>query len=227
MSQEIVLFGCGKIGEVLLYYFQHQSDFEVVAVTVDRDYLPGERWNDLPTVAFDEVERRYPPSEYQMFVALGYQQMNALRAGKVDEAKAKGYTLVSYIHPDAGLPRDCTYGENTFVMNHVMIHPCVKLGRNNFIWSGTIIGHHGSVGDHCWLTSGAEIAGAVQVGDYCFFAINSTVADQLTVGDRCFIGASALVTKSTQPGEVYIQEPTDKIRLNVDQFLKISAFGNI
>ena len=90
-----------------------------------------------------------------------------------------------------------------------------------------MIGHHGSVGDHCWLTSGAEIAGAVQVGDYCFFAINSTVADQLTVADRCFIGASALVTKSTQPGEVYIQEPTDKIRLNVDQFLKISAFGSI
>ena len=52
------------------------------------------------------------------------------------------------------------------------------------------------------LYSAGHIAGAVQVGDYCFFAINSTVADQLTVADRCFIGASALVTKSTQPGEV-------------------------
>src|SRR6478736_1223311 len=106
----VVLFGSGKIAEVLLYFFRHHSPFEVVAVTADRPYLAGDRWHDLPVIAFDEVEQQYPPDQHDMFVAVGYQDLNGLRAGKCAEARSKGYLLVSYVHPQAGLPADCEYG---------------------------------------------------------------------------------------------------------------------
>lgn len=225
--KSIVLFGTGKIAEVLLYFFRHDSDYDVVACTVDHSFLTGDKWQGLPMIAFEQVEQHYPPDKYAMFVALGYQELNAVRARKCTEAKAKGYTLVSFIHPQSGLPKDCEYGENCFIMNHVLIHPRVRLGHDVFVWSGAMIGHHSTVGDHCWLTSCANIAGIVTIGKNCFFAVNATVAHNVVIGDECFIGANALVTKCTEDRQVFLAENTKPFRLNSHQFLRMSGFAEL
>lgn len=227
MKRRIVLFGTGKIADVLFYFLQHHSDFETVATTLDRSFLTATTWNGLPTIAFEEIERSYPPAEYGMFVALGYQELNALRARKCAEAKAKGYELISYIHPQSGLPSDCIYGENCFIMNQVMIHPHVRLGNNVFVWSGAMIGHHSSIGDHCWLTSCTNLSGVVTVGRNCFFAVNATVAHNVAIGDECFIGANALITKCTDDRQVYLADNTKAFRLDSHQFLRMSNFANL
>lgn len=223
----LILFGNGKIAEVLLYFFRNHSDRDVVACTVDRDYLAGSEWQGLPAVAFDEVAQKYPPAEYDMFVALGYQDMNALRANTCARARSLGYTLVSYVHPDSGLPADCVHGDNCFIMNHVHIHPRVTLGNNVFVWSGAMIGHHSSVGNNCWLTSCANVSGVVTLGKNCFLAVNSTIAHGITVGDDCFVGANTLITKSTQPGEAYLVENTKPFRLSSSQFMRMSKFSEL
>jgi sugar O-acyltransferase (sialic acid O-acetyltransferase NeuD family) len=223
----IVLFGAGKIAEVLLYFFRNHSDREVVACTTDRDHLPEEVWNGLPTVPFENLATTHPPRQFDLFVALGYQDLNRLRARKCEEARAMGYTLPSYIHPESGLPKDCVYGDNCFVMNHVMIHPRVRLGNNVFVWSGAMVGHHSSVGDNCWLTSCCNISGVVTLGKNCFLAVNSTIAHSVQVGDDCFIGANALVAKCTEDNEVYLAESSKPFRLNSQQFLRMSRFANL
>lgn len=222
----IIIFGAGKIAEVILYFFRHHSDREVVACCVDRAYLPGPLWHDLPVVSFDEIAARYPPTTYDMIVALGYQAMNALRTQKCSQARSLGYGLASFVHPESGLPADCVHGDNCFIMNQVMVHPCVTLGDNVFVWSGAMIGHHSSVGDNCWLTSCANLSGSVSVGNNCFFAVNSTVGNSVRIGVDCFIGANALVTKSTGDGEVFLVESTKAFRLNSQQFLRMSNFSD-
>lgn len=223
----IVLFGSGKIAEVILYFFSHHSDRQVVACCVDRDYLPGPEWQGIPVVPFDAIGRTYPPESHDMFVAIGYQDMNALRAKKCAEIRELGYTLASYASPDSGLPNDFVIGDNCFVMSQVHVHPQVRLGNNVFVWSGAMIGHHSSIGDNCWLTSGAKVAGVVTMGNNCFMAVNATVSHGISVADNCFIGANALVTKSTQPGEVYVVESTKPFRLNSSQFLRMSRFSDL
>jgi len=223
----IVLFGTGKIAEVLLYFLRYHSDYEVAACTVNRAFLSGDSWQGLPAIAFEEVGQLYPPGKYEMFVALGYQELNALRARTCAEAKAKGYTLISYVHPESGLPQDCEYGENCFIMNNVLIHPRVRIGNNVFVWSGAMIGHHSTIGDHCWLTSCANISGVVTVGKSCFFAVNATVAHNVVIGDECFIGANALVTKCAENNQVFLAENTKAFRLNSHQFLRMSNFTEL
>lgn len=223
----IILFGSGKIAEVVLYFFTHHSDREVVACTVDREYVPGPEWQGLPVVPFDEIVRNCPPDTHDMFVALGYQDMNALRADRCAQARALGYTLASYVHPGSGLPMDCVHGDNCFIMNQVLIHPRVVLGNNVFVWSGAMVGHHSSIGDNCWLTSCANISGVVNTGRNCFFAVNATVGHGITLGDECFIGANALVTKNAHDGQVYVAESTKPFRLNSRQFLRMSKFSDL
>ena len=223
----VVLFGTGKIAEVILHCFRTAGEQTVVACTVDRDYMPGTTWQQLPCVAFEDVAAHYPPDEYEMFVALGYQNLNDLRTEKTEAAKTIGYQLTSCIHPESGLPTDCQLGENCFVMNNVMIHPCVTLGNNVFVWSGSMIGHHTSIGDNCWLTSSTNISGVVTVGRNCFFAVNSTIGHGVRIGNECFIGANALVTKDTEDGQTFIVESTKPFRLDSRQFLRLSGFSNL
>jgi sugar O-acyltransferase (sialic acid O-acetyltransferase NeuD family) len=223
----LILFGTGKIAEVLLYFFRHHSDREVVACTVDAAFIPGVEWEGLPVVPFDAVRRLYPPEQYDMFVAVGYHDMNALRAKKCAEARALGYTLTSYIDAGPGVPRDIAHGDNCFVMNQAIIHPRVALGNNVFVWSGAMIGHHSTIGDNCWLTSCANISGVTTVGANCFFAVNSTVGHGVTLGDECFLGANALVTKCADRGAVFLVGNTAPFRLNSRQFLRMSDFSDI
>lgn len=221
-DKKVVIFGLGKIGEVMHYYMSQESDMHVVGFTCDAEYIRQPFANGLPVVAFDEVERHFPPEEVKMFVAVGYQGLNELRAEKVAAAKAKGYSLASFVHKDAGVPIGTPIGENCCIMGQVCVQPKARFGHNVFIWSGAMIGHHAVIGDHCWITGRANIAGSVTVGTNCFFAVNATVTNDLRIGNRCIIGANTLVTKDLQDGQVVIERSSEVFRLNSDQFLKIT-----
>ena len=210
-----------------MYYFRQLDQFQVVALTVDKNFLSKDKKWGLPIVPFENLELRYSPADYHMFIALGYQKLNQLRSQKCIEAKAKGYSLVSCLGKNANVPSDLIYGENCFIMDNTMIHPCVKIGNNNFIWSGVMIGHHSVIGDHCWFTSCAQLAGGVKLGNNCFLSINATLGNQITVGRNCFFGANSLVTQCTKENEVYIEKSSSAHRLTSKQFIKMTSFDYI
>ena len=220
---EIVLFGNGKIADVLLYYLQNHSEYEVVAITVDREFIGNSSsWNDLPIIPFDQIKKEFPCKDYKMFIALGYQELNKLRESKFNEAKNKGYSLISYVHPDSGIPGDCKYGENCFIMQNCLIHPKVAIGNNVFVWSGAMIGHHSKIEDHCWLTSCSNLSSELCLGKNSFVGVNATVTEKVEIGKNCLLGANTLLTKCTENDQVFLEEPTDKFRLDSLQFLKLS-----
>ncbi len=225
-TKPIVLFGAGKIAEVVLHCWRQRGDREVVAVTVDAAYREADTWKGLPLVPFEEISSTHPPDSHDLFVALGYQDLNAFRARKIAEARSKGYALPSCLPetPEAG---GYLTGDNCFVMPGAMVHPCAKLGDGVFVWSGAIVGHHSEIGDHAWVTSGANVAGNAKVGAQSFLAINSTLVDGITLGERCFVGANTLVAKSAEAGSVFIEKGTDRFRLDVDQFLKLTRFQSL
>ncbi|MEM9023037.1 MAG: transferase, partial [Bacteroidota bacterium] len=49
---KLVLFGAGDIARLAHYYFTNDSEHEVVAFTVDRQYRNGDTMLDLPLVDF-------------------------------------------------------------------------------------------------------------------------------------------------------------------------------
>src|SRR5262245_2668900 len=93
----VVVFGSGEIAQLAHYFFTHDARYPVAAFTVDAAYLTSASFCDLPVVAFEEIEHRYPPAQYDMFVAVSYAKVNSLRADKFHAARNKGYSLVSYV----------------------------------------------------------------------------------------------------------------------------------
>lgn len=200
------------------FYLTNDSPYQVVAFTVDEEFLGQEKMLDLPVVPFEKVEKAYPPDEFGMFVALGYKRLNTLRAAKCEEARNKGYELISYVSSKATHWGDTEIGDNCFILENQVIQPFVKIGNNVVIWSGNHFGHDVVVGDHCWISSHVVICGGVKVEPYCFIGVNATIRDDVTIAKECIIGAGALILNSTQEKEVYVAGQTELYRLDSAHF---------
>lgn len=219
---KVVLFGNGQIAGVVHTYLTHDSPHEVVAFTVDREHIGAEtEYLGLPVVPFEDVERLYPPDEHEMYVSISYREVNRLRERKYHEAKAKGYTLLTYVSPKAVTWPNVTLGDNVFIMENNVIQPFVEIGNNCLIWSGNHIGHHTTIADHCFFASHVVIAGFVKIRPNCFFGINATVRDGITIERECVVGAGALILKSTRERGVYIGQPATMLPRTSDQLRAI------
>ena len=161
------------------------------------------KFHDLPVVAFEEIETKFSPKQYNMFIPLSYRNVNKARAEKYYQAKSKGYKLISYICSKAITWPDIEIGDNCFIFENNVIQPYVKIGNNVILWSGNHIGHHSTINDHCFITSHVVISGNVTIGDRCFIGVNATIRDNIQIASQCVIGAGAIITKNTQEKGIY------------------------
>lgn len=219
---KIVVVGAGKIADEAFYYLTGDSEHDVVAFTVEAAYVGEGQKLGLPVVAFEEVERLYPPSDYKMFVAIAYHDLNRVRARLYDEAKAKGYELISYVSSMASNVGNVPIGDNCFILEFVTLQPCSKVGNNVFLWSGNHVGHHATIEDHCYIAGKVVISGSTVIEPFCFLGVSSTIGHEIRVGEGSFIGAGTLVTKTVEPKSVYIAPDTPKFRLDADMFLRLT-----
>jgi sugar O-acyltransferase (sialic acid O-acetyltransferase NeuD family) len=203
----VVMFGDGKLARTLLYFLDHDSPYDVVAVTVDREWMDAERVIDLPTVPFDEVVERYPPESHDMFIALGYRGMNRVRHDRYQAAKEKGYHLISHVSPRASVWPDLDLGDNCLVLDEVIVHPYAHIGSDTIIWSGSHVGHGSTIGEHCFIASRTAISGWVDVGHHSFLGTNSTIRDGITLAPMSLVGAGVTVTADTEEGQILAPPP--------------------
>jgi sugar O-acyltransferase (sialic acid O-acetyltransferase NeuD family) len=200
--KNLVIFGTGPYGDLSHFYFKRDSGYSVVAFTVDSAYLREPTFSGLPAVAFEEVAREFPPSDCDMFVAMGIQKVNQQRASKVGEAEAKGYRLASFLSSKAHVSCEIALKPNSFVMEGAFVQPFVEIGKNSVIMGSATLGFRSRIGDHCWL-SAPSLGESVVVGDYSFIGINATILPSRVIGARNVIGAGAMIHKDTKDGEVY------------------------
>lgn len=221
MKNKLVIFGSTDIAELALYYFNNDSNYEVSAFTVDKDHIKQETFCGLPIVDFAQIDEFYPPTDYQIFIAIGYNNLNELRKSKYIEAKMKGYKLASYVSSKATVLNNRQFGENCFIFEDNTIQPFVKIGNNITLWSGNHIGHHSLIKDHTFLASHVVVSGGVQIGEQCFIGVNATLRDHIEIGDRCIIGAGALILTDTMADGVYLGSATSRSKVPSSRLRKI------
>jgi len=204
-KQPLVIFGSAEIAQLARYYFDHDSNYRVMAYTVDDFCMDSEKEVDgLPIIPFSRIVDFYPPERYEMHVGLSYQKMNRLREEKYNQAKDAGYTLASYVCARSVFWADLKIGDNSFILENQTIQPTVKIGSNVVLWSGNHIGHGTHVDDHTYIASHVVISGHCRIGKRCFLGVNATVRDFCTIGDDCFITMDASVVRDVEAGSVVL-----------------------
>lgn len=219
MPRPLVLIGAGEFAQIAFEYFEHDSDYDVVAFSVERDYLVQPQLVDRPVVAYETLEAHYAPSEVEVFVAIPASQLNRLRTRLYLDAKRRGYRFATYVSTRAFVWRTALLGENSFIFEGNVIQHGVRIGNNCVLWSGNHVGHQTIVRDNVFVASHAVISGYCDIGENSFIGVNATFNDHVKVAPDNVIGAGALVTRDTEPGRVYVGSPAhavpDKSSLDV------------
>ncbi|MCX2574291.1 acetyltransferase [Pedobacter sandarakinus] len=206
----LIIYGTGKMAELICYSFIHDSPYEVVAFCVDDAYVKpeGGKLLDIPIYNFGEIQKLYPPSENKMHVAIG---RNSARTVIYNNAKTAGYSFANYISSKANFWPDLTVGENVFIDQCCDIQPFVTIG-NNCMLIGSRIGHHSKVHDNV-LLSGNILAGNVTIGKNSFLGINSAVKEDIVIGENNIVGAGVFINKNTEDNKL-ISNPATPQRVS-------------
>jgi sugar O-acyltransferase (sialic acid O-acetyltransferase NeuD family) len=206
---KVVIFGLRDLASLAHFYLKCDSPHEVVAFTVDREFLPSETtFEGLPIVAFDELEQRYPPTRFAGFAPISHQEMNRVRRRVYERFKDKGFRLISYISSRATCFPGTPIGDNCFLLEDNTIQPFVSIGNNVVLWSGNHIGHHSTIGNHVFFTSHVVLSGHCTVNESCFFGVNSTIRDGLHIAEGTLVGMGAVISRDTEPWSVYKGTPS-------------------
>lgn len=219
-TRKLVIVGAGEFGEIAYEYFSFDSEYEVVAFAVEKEYKDKDELFGIPVVEFENLEKIYPPENYDTFVAVTYVQLNRARRKLFEKCKEKGYRCASYISSHAFVWHNVEIGENTFIFEDNTVQYHVKIGNNVILWSGNHIGHRTVIEDDCWLTSHDVISGFCKIGRGSFLGVNATLGDNVTLGEDTVFGAAAVTVKNLpERGKVYVGCPAKAIsRTAYEQF---------
>lgn len=218
---KVIIFGIGKLAELAHFYLTHDSKHEVIAFSVDKDFIKEDKFRGLPVVPFEEISKHYPPADYQMLIAVGYTKLNSVRTAKYAEAKNKGYTCISYVCSKSVIWEDLNIGDNCIIFENQVIQPSVKIGNNVILWSGNHLGHDVIIGDNTFIASHVVLSGGVNIGSRCFIGINASIRDNVKIGDESIIGAGAVVLHDVKEKSVLITKQTPLYSLDSEDFEKM------
>jgi sugar O-acyltransferase (sialic acid O-acetyltransferase NeuD family) len=220
-NKKVIIIGTSSNARLAKYYFETDSGYEVVGFAVNKGYLNSTEFEGLPLIALEDCTSKYPPKEFEAFVAVGYKQMNKTREKLYYECKNLGYTMANYISSHCSFLTQFPTGDNCFILEDNTIQPYVKIGNNVVLWSGNHLGHDVIIEDHCYITSHVVISGFVNVKRNCFLGVNSTIRDAITIAPETLIGAGAIIMKDTvekgvylPPRSVLFEKKSDEIKIS-------------
>ena len=214
--KKVVIFGTGELAQRIFFYLK-DSDDQVIAFCANKSKIDKEELLGLPVIAFENIEKKFPPSEFSMFIALAYSEMNKKRTKFFNEAKNKGYELYSFIHPSTKIWDEFEIGENCFILANNVIQPFVKIGNNVLIGSNNLISHNTTIGDNCFVASNVTMGGHITMGKNCFVGLSATINQRIQIGNECIIGAGTIISKDINDKEVYAENSSKKLPQSSEQ----------
>ena len=220
-KKKLVIVGDSAFAEIAREYFDADSAYEVVAFSVEEDFLKRQTLQGLPVVLFETLAETHNPQQHDVFVAVVYTQMNRLRTRLAAESRAKGFQLASFVSPHAFVWDNVELGEHCFIFEDNTLQPFVSVGDNVIMWSGNHIGHHSRISDNCFISSHVVISGFCEIGRNCFMGVNSTVANMVCIAEDNWIGPGLVIVKDTQAGQLYGATQPEPSRVSALRFFKV------
>ena len=201
MKKKLIIFGADIMAKMVHFYFSRDSNYEVVAFTVNQEYIKEPYFIGLPVYPFEVIESVYPPDKFSMFIAIGPSKMNLLREQKYNHAKAKGYTLANYVSPNSIC--ESSVNENVFIGDFSVINPFCKIGNNNIFYEFSYVGNEVIIEDNCYFAPKSAVGSLSHIKNNSIIGIGAVVNTKVVVNEKTLIGASCFISLDTEASGVY------------------------
>lgn len=210
--KKLIIVGAGEFGQIAYEYFTEDSNYEVAAFAVEKEFRKQNELFDLPVIDFEEIELTYPPERYAVFVAVTYVRFNRARRRLVNMCIKMGYTCATYVSSRSFVGRGVELGENVFVFENCTIEHNSIIGVNVIIWGGGTISHSCIVEEDSWLAPGIVVVGFSRIGSSSFIGSRVAIGDNVNIARDTLIGAGAVVYKDiAERGGMYVGVPARRL----------------
>lgn len=221
-NKKLIIVGDSSFAQIAYEYFEYDSEYQVVAFSVEKSFLKQTELFSLPVVPFESLQDQFDVSCHDVYVATVYSQLNRLRTRLASEAKKKGYKLASYISSSAFVWKNVQVGEHCFIFEDNTVQPFVKLGDNVVLWSGNHIGHHSEIGDNCFVSSHVVISGHCNIGDNTFLGVNATLANNVNIGRDNWLAPRVSILKDTNDGALFKADQSEPAKIDTYRFFRVN-----
>jgi len=219
--KKLIIIGTGETADIAYEYFSSDSDYEVVAFSVSKEYITQQTYYGKPLVELETLELDFLPSNYDVFVAISSGRLNRDRTKLYNIVKSKGFKCANYVSSHAFVWKTAKIGENCFIFENNVIQHDVEIGNNVILWSGNHIGHQTKIQDNVFISSHCVISGYCEIGKNSFLGVNCAIADNIKVGQDCFIGMGAVVNKELQENTLIKSARSEISNTTAKQLCKI------
>lgn len=216
MEKKLIIYGVGKFAEYVSYVFEKDSDYEVVAFCVEKEYLNSNKFCGKLLFGFEDLEARFPPAENELFIAVGN---NKIREGFFYKGAEMGYNFASYISSQSSHWENLKTGENVFVDEGCVLQPFITISDNTILFTSQL-GHHTRIGKHA-LISGSKTGGNVKIGDYCYLGLNASIKQNVEIAANTIIGMGCIIEKDVLESSVFTHKGTTKRNLKPEHISRL------
>jgi sugar O-acyltransferase (sialic acid O-acetyltransferase NeuD family) len=220
-TKKLIIVGDSAFAEIAHEYFDADSEYQVVAFSVESSHFKRQEMRGLPVFPFESLESFFDPNIHEIYVAVVYTHLNRLRTRLAQMAKCKGFRLASYVSSRAFVWRNVEIGEHCFIFENNTVQPFVCIGENVVLWSGNHIGHHSIIRNNCFISSHVVISGFCDVGENGFIGVNAAIANNVNIGSDNWIGPGSIIMKNTEPGALFVTKQFEPAKVSAQRFFKI------
>ena len=217
--QKIIVFGSSEIAELAKYYFEEEEKAEVVAFTVDDEYIKEDNFLGCPIVPFSKLSESFPPSEFNMHVALSYKRLNKLLSNT-------GFQKINLIGDSLVLPKDMRLDFNALAQGYTVDlianflntknvtnflievgGELIASGQNSgyklesFISNNSFISSNASIGDNCFILENQTIQPLVSIGSNVMLWSGNHIGHGTSIGDHSYLASHVVVSGNCKIGQ--------------------------
>lgn len=206
MKRNLIIYGTGALAEKIYHYNKRDCLFDIVAF-IDDNVSEESKFCGLPIIDYSSFVANYSPSDYSIFVAVGYLKCNTIRELLCKKVLADGYALVNYISPNSICFENVIVGRNILVCDNVFVGHGSRVMDGVILSVGCTLSHENVIEPYCFISSCVAFGGHSQVKNNCFIGLHSTIRDSVSIGAYNIVGCGTNVIRSTENHSVIVGNP--------------------
>jgi sugar O-acyltransferase (sialic acid O-acetyltransferase NeuD family) len=199
-TANIVIFGAGGLGRMVQDILQQSGRWRPVAFLDSNPRKNGKLIGGLPVIGdIRQASQLVQGGLRRAVVAIGNNQTRAAIAGQL---AARGFQLVSAVHPLASISPTAAVGDHVIIGPRVSICVHSRIGPDTVISAGSIIEHDNIIGRAVFLHPAVRLAGTVAVDDLATLGIGACVIPGRRIGRGAVVEAGTVVIRDVESGAV-------------------------
>lgn len=213
-SEAIAIYSAGGFGREVAWLLSSISESPLRTVAFIEDDLAkqGLTINGIDVRSFEWLLENHPGCA--VVCAIGSPEV---RRKVVERCRDSGFRFPVLQHSGVAVSEFVEVGEGSVFCAGSILTVNIRIGCQVHVNLDCTIGHDVVIGDYVTLSPGVHVSGNVHIEEGAYLGtgatiINGTSEAPLTIGAGTVVGASACVTKSTEPGSLYVGVPAVRKR---------------